>query len=293
MDHGSRFSVYLVLDRGDAEALRARREAVPSVSADSEVGASVLLAEDNPVNARVAVIALGKQGHRVTHVSSGEEALRALEAEPFDVVLMDLEMPGLDGLDTARMIRGGRVGGESRDVPIVAMTAHALSGYREKCVAAGMDGYISKPVNFGELNKIIQRLIARNRKDLQTPKGSEAPASHRGLMDWRAALARVGGDEDLLKELCGAFLEDLGAKISHITRAVAESDFGGMARLGHSLKGAAMVIAARSCTLLAEGLERAGKDHDPEGAERILRELAAERDKLKEIFSVAGRPAAG
>ncbi|HAA04384.1 MAG TPA: hypothetical protein DCE18_13655 [Syntrophobacteraceae bacterium] len=117
---------------------------------------NLLLAEDNPVNQRLAARVLEKHGHRVTVVENGLEALIALENKNFDLILMDIQMPDLDGLETARAIRKLEVG-SGRHIPIIALTAHALHGDRERCFEAGMDDYISKPIRTDNLLKIIEK----------------------------------------------------------------------------------------------------------------------------------------
>jgi CheY-like chemotaxis protein len=118
----------------------------------------ILLVEDNPINQKVAARLLEKRGHTVTVVNNGREALDALALRPFDLVLMDLSMPDMDGLTATALIRQ-REQGTDRRVPIVAVTAHALVGDRERCLAAGMDGYVSKPVNPGALLNVMAQVL--------------------------------------------------------------------------------------------------------------------------------------
>ncbi|MBY0230166.1 MAG: response regulator, partial [Gemmataceae bacterium] len=119
----------------------------------------VLLAEDNAVNQKLAVRLLEKRGHAVKVVGNGREAVAALQAEPFDVVLMDVQMPEMDGLEATRLVRERERGSGDR-VPIIALTAHAMKGDREHCLSVGMDGYLSKPLQPGELFDLVERLAA-------------------------------------------------------------------------------------------------------------------------------------
>jgi len=118
----------------------------------------ILLAEDNPVNQLLAARLLGKQGHSVAVAHNGREALERIEAQPFDLVLMDVQMPELDGLEATAAIREREktTGGH---IPIVAMTAHAMRGDQERCLAAGMDGYVSKPINVKELFSVVESVV--------------------------------------------------------------------------------------------------------------------------------------
>jgi CheY-like chemotaxis protein len=122
----------------------------------------ILLAEDNAVNQRLAIRLLEKQGHRVTVASDGREVLSAIDREEFDIVLMDIQMPEMDGLETTAAIRN-REQSSGRHMPIIAMTAHAMRGDRERCLAAGMDGYISKPIVSTELLESIEAVIGVQR----------------------------------------------------------------------------------------------------------------------------------
>ncbi|MBK8046806.1 MAG: response regulator [Anaerolineales bacterium] len=120
----------------------------------------MLLAEDNPINQKLAKLILHKQGYHVTVVGNGRAALAALETQPVDLVLMDIQMPEMSGIDATQTLRRLEVGTD-RHLPIIAMTAHAMKGDAEACLAAGMDDYIAKPVQAQELYRVIERVMAR------------------------------------------------------------------------------------------------------------------------------------
>ena len=131
---------------------------------------SVLLAEDNLVNQRLATRLLEKRGHRVTLAANGREALAALEKQAHDLVLMDVQMPEMDGLEATAMLRQGEKGSE-RHQPVIALTAHAMKGDQERCLAAGMDGYLTKPIRPQELDEILDKYVAiRRGSDAPTPQ---------------------------------------------------------------------------------------------------------------------------
>jgi len=160
-------STFHFTSRLRAQALASTLEASsPSTSAPLAAGAagnnqalSILLAEDHPVNRKLAVLILERQGHRVSSAENGREALAAVERGSFDLVLMDVQMPEMDGLEATLLIRE-REKGTGRHIPILAMTAHAIEGDREKCLAAGMDAYVSKPVRLAELLAAIAACTA-------------------------------------------------------------------------------------------------------------------------------------
>ena len=129
---------------------------------EAECKLRVLLAEDNPINQKLTVRMLEKRGHDVQVADTGEAAVALLGDESFDVVLMDVQMPGLDGLEVTGMVRRGETGAP-RNQPIIAMTAHAMSGDRERCLAAGTDGYVPKPVRAAELYQAVDDALARAR----------------------------------------------------------------------------------------------------------------------------------
>jgi len=182
------------------------REALPEAprveSEPTMVGLRILLAEDNAVNQRLAARLLEKRGHEVVIAGNGREALRALETQSFDAVLMDVQMPEMDGFEATRAIRAAERGTE-RHVPIVAMTAHAMRGDREACLAAGMDDYVSKPISSRDLCEKLERLTAGARQ-ARTPLLAPARAAEPPF-DRAGVPARLEGDEALLEELVATF----------------------------------------------------------------------------------------
>jgi two-component system, sensor histidine kinase and response regulator len=241
----------------------------------------VLLAEDSVVNQKLAVYLLEKWGHQVTVANNGLEALAAAEAQPFDLVLMDVQMPEMDGLEATAALRR-REQGSDRRLPIVAMTAHAMVGDRERCLAAGMDDYLSKPVRARELLVVIERVIA-GEGDSATVNGE----TH----DWSAALERLQGDRELLEEIAGVFREEAPKLLAQITEAVERDDAGALKLAAHTLKGALANFAATAAVEAARRLELMAKEGDLSLAGPALatleREIALLRPALEAIS--AGR----
>jgi len=243
----------------------------------------ILLAEDNPVNQRVARGILEKRGHQVVVVSNGREAVEAATLQQFDLVLMDVQMPELDGLAaTAEIRRQETLSGQY--TPIVAMTAHAMASDEARCLEAGMDGYISKPVDVRKLLATIHRL-ARPADANPTDEGATAPswnaqAAPREIFDIESVLARVEGDEDLLQELIALFQESAPLLIDEIESGVRGSDAPTVERAAHALKGALQSIGASSGAKAAAALEAAGRSADLTEAKHLLAALSEEYARL-------------
>jgi CheY-like chemotaxis protein len=242
----------------------------------------ILLAEDNIVNQRVAVGLLTKRGHEVTVANNGREALDALEKSAFDVVLMDVQMPEMGGLEATAVIRQREQehGGHLR---IVAMTAHAMNGDREKCLSGGMDGYMSKPIDPGMLYATLEHEPNAVQKVKPTAEPSSAPIDREGVMH------RLGGDEQLFGEVIKLFLEDCPARLAAIKEAVHCGDAEAIRTTAHALKGAAGNLSATGLFEAARTLERLGAEGRVEAAEAAWRHLSAKAaeviDALREMES--------
>jgi PAS domain S-box-containing protein len=210
----------------------------PPVAGPDGDGLRVLLAEDNPVNQRLALRLLEKLGHHVTLADNGLTVLERAAREGYDLILMDVQMPGLDGLAATRQIRQRELD-QGGHVPIIAMTARAMAGDRERCLEAGMDDYLAKPVDSAALGA----LLARYR-----------PQPAQLVLDWRAALQRLDGDADLLQELAVLFLADGPQLWQELTAALFAADTERSARAVHSLKGVLLNFGAARALAAAEQL---------------------------------------
>ncbi|MBC7260323.1 MAG: PAS domain S-box protein [Chloroflexi bacterium] len=246
----------------------------------------VLLAEDNPVNQRLATRLLEKRGHIVTVANNGREALALLERESFDVVLMDVEMPEMDGFAATAAIRE-REKSTGQHIPIVAMTAHAMKGDREKCLAAGMDEYISKPLKVVQLLEIVERLAAGGREAESAAPEPYVGAEPAFRLD--AALERVGGDKDLLREISEMFLTESQTLLSQVRQAIAQGDAALLKRAGHTLKGLARNFSADQAAQTALEVEQIGDEgrmgDAPAAAARLEAEVARLVQALREFLA--------
>jgi signal transduction histidine kinase/CheY-like chemotaxis protein len=240
----------------------------PKLPGPSAPRLRVLVAEDIAVNQTLAVRLLAKQGHEAVVVGDGAQALDALAGQHFDLVLMDLQMPVLDGLEATRLLRQReRERGTREHMAVIAMTAHAMRGDRERCVAAGCDDYVAKPMRFQELAAAIERCRSRSPAPAPAPEAAQAevdpePIASTYFFDYRLALREVDGDEELLRELAEVFLEDHPRLVAALREAVTGRDPERLRRAAHALKGAVANFAARDATAAARRLEAMGRDGD-------------------------------
>jgi PAS domain S-box-containing protein len=237
----------------------------------------VLVAEDNAVNRTLVVRLLQKRGHRATVASNGREALGALEREAFDVALMDVQMPELDGFETTAEIRA-RERTSGRHMPIVAMTAHAMKGDRERCLAAGMDGYVSKPIDGRKLFEAIERHAAAR-------IAARAPGA---ALDPEELLRRAGGDRGLMREMAELFLADAPRMLEAVRGALRTGDAPALAHAAHALKGSVSNFARGEATATALKLERMARSGALEEARaahgRMEEEVARVCQALRELL---------
>jgi len=228
-----------------------------SMETDTETSKSlqILLAEDNQVNQKLAMRLLEKRGHHVTIASNGREALSALEKKHFDLVLMDVQMPEMDGLEATRLLRE-KEKSSGQHQAVVAMTALVMKGDRERCMAAGMDGYLSKPIRQQELDDVLDTYLALDRPSLFLSKPDDLPETSVCVEE---LLERIDGDRGFLSELLVLFLGDYPAQIQSAREAMAINDAVELQRVGHALKGALGNLAAPIASGIAGELESMGR----------------------------------
>lgn len=225
----------------------------------------ILVAEDNPVNQAVVVRMLEKMGHTLTIAHNGNQALSMLGSAVFDLVLMDVQMPEMDGLTATRRIRENEKATGSH-IPIVAMTAHAMKGDRERCLQAGMDGYITKPLSSHGIEETIADILgtAYVGTGYKAPESASVPDSIpvRSSASWDPvhALAKLDGDESLLRELVQIFLDEAPKQLATLQRAIETGDLETIERTSHSLKGELSCLGLANAADKARDLERMGQE---------------------------------
>jgi len=246
----------------------------------------ILLAEDNPVNQEVAAAMLRRRGHQVTIVENGRLAVEAVEQERFDVVLMDVQMPEMDGLTATRAIRA-RYGPD--DLPIVAMTANVLAGEREQCLTAGMTGYVGKPFKPHELFAAVEGWGREG--DARSAGRSENAGKAVDLEGFRSTLEQAGV-ADVLPDMLRTFLEDAPGRLAALEEATARADPSGIQHAAHAFKSAAGTIHAHRLAELLRQAEAHGRAGQTEGAVSLLddirRETASVCDALRGALGGAG-----
>jgi two-component system, sensor histidine kinase and response regulator len=256
------------------------RESKSPVSVSPPVrptGLKVLLAEDNAVNRRLATALLEKRGFIVTAAENGQKAVDILEEQTVDLVLMDVQMPVMDGLAATRAIRT-KEQSIGTHLPIIALTAHAMKGDRERCLDAGADEYVTKPIRVAELFTIIDRLLGAAVRALPAPTVPSEPVSR--VLDPAALLERVEGDRELLEELARLFAQECPANMVAIRQAQDARDANLLERLAHTLKGASYSVSAPRVSAAALELESGARAGSLDHTDELIVKLQQEVDLL-------------
>ena len=244
----------------------------------------ILLAEDNPMNQKLAVALLKKAGYSIEAVENGKLAVEAVNRKPYDLILMDVQMPEMDGFEATKVIRQRK--DERRNTPIVAMTAHAMKGDRERCLGAGMDDYVSKPIEPQELLDAIKKWVTSEADDQE---GTEAVRGHENLrsadpiVNIEAVLQnRFDGDAGFFAEMLREFLGYASKELENLERSLGTNDCKTVETEAHGLKGAAGNLGARRIAELSLDLELAGRTGELSGASATLENLRAELKRMRE-----------
>ncbi|MEQ9409525.1 MAG: response regulator [Fuerstiella sp.] len=258
-------------------------DAAQDVAAEQDAIAprKILLAEDGKANQKLAMGLLTQWGHDVKLAENGQEAVELWQQEEFDVILMDVQMPVLDGMEATSRIRQLEAD-TGRHIPIIAMTARAMKGDRERCLAAGMDDYVSKPIRKPQLLKALKALSPEPKP--AAPAAASPTAASPGVpehqsaacpVDWDAALETTDHDRSILLAIVEATVEEIPDVFDRLQQAVADQDVSAAERLAHTIKGAALSVAARPLVDIAAAIEQDAEQQDLKAAEQRLPELKA------------------
>lgn len=288
---GSEFFFTLLLKVGDeSKVKRIDEQVLRSLAWNKE--AYILLVEDNKVNVEVATYFIKEMGHKLEFAENGKKAVEMVSKHDFDLVLMDIEMPVMDGYEATRQIREGKAGEEKKDIPIIAMTAHAGNQFREKCIAAGMNDYITKPVDDTELAIRIATFLSEDMGALTLEQlafeGDENATASRGeeissetvVVDVEKALRLYGGDRAFFETLCGVYVDESQKLVDKIEEALEVEDAPLAGTHAHALKSAAASIGAEKAREIAVAMEKAGKNNDVELTRKLLVDFSEMNKKV-------------
>ena len=253
--------------RGDARGIFAGKKKQEENSGPSH---RILVVEDNPVNRKLAQKLLEKSGHQVHLAANGEEACEAIRLHEFELVLMDLQMPVMGGLEATRKIRASELG-TGRHTPIVAMTAHAAAQDQRQCEEAGMDGYVSKPIRAEFLRSEIERVTGGD----MGKQPAEAAAEQPRQFDWdlKELMERLGGDQEFLRELLVMFREDVRMNLEKSRKAMEECDFELLTRTAHTMKGMLRNLSMGAAAEKAAALEKTSGENLQRESQELLEGL--------------------
>ena len=259
----------------------------------TSLGARILLTEDNPTNQTVALGILRKLGLKADVANNGIEAIRALERQAYDLVLMDVQMPLMDGITATRQIRGESSTAMNPRVPIIAMTAHARTSDRDKCLEAGMDDYVSKPVSPKLLTEALQRWLPQSDDKPSEIKAGEAPAGGAPdgapvVFDRAGMLERLMDDQDLADAVIEAFLADTPHQLEALRSLTGLKDLQGAQTRAHTIKGASSSIGGEELRALALEMEMACQQGNLEFVAAHLDELELRFVRLKGALTNKG-----
>jgi signal transduction histidine kinase/DNA-binding response OmpR family regulator len=236
----------------------------------------ILVAEDNVVNQKVALRILERLGYRADTVANGREAIEALERIPYDLVLMDVQMPEIDGFEATRWIREPQSGSSNPDIPIIAMTAHSMKGDRERCLAAGMNGYVSKPVSPSALEEALEKYLKPARTSHEGVEEGKAPPGSPVRMHRIQEVA--DGDMEFERELIETFLSDMAHRLEALESALHDEDWDRVELVAHAMRGSSANAGAVRLQEISSRLEQ-------QGAHRAFGESPATLADLKSEFS--------
>jgi len=259
--------------------------AAPASAGLNKVAARILVAEDNGTNREVALAQLQKLGYKATAVTNGAEAVEAVQRGAFDLVLMDCQMPVMDGFEATHRIRN-LTRREWADIPIIAVTANAMSGDRDRCLREGMNDYLAKPVELGPLQDVLAKWLPASRAGdgAQTPEpfGDQAAET---IFDSEALLRRVMGDRQLASKVIKGFLDSAPAQLDNLRTRLAEADGPGTRSQAHQIKGAAATVGAEGLSAIALAIEREGAAGQLENCRDLLPRAFDEFERFRDALA--------
>jgi CheY-like chemotaxis protein len=251
----------------------------------------VLLVEDNRVNQLVAEEMLTALGIKVVVTENGDEAIQKISSEesPFDLILMDCQMPVMDGYQATRALRHGRAGDQHQSTPVIAMTAHAMTGDKERCLASGMNDYLAKPVDPGLLTSMLERWLLTDEINQESSVSDAVvfrsqPQAGETIWDRQQALKRVVGNEKLLNQLIDMFRSEQPVRLSEMTQLLDGGRYDALREIAHNLKGVAGNLGLIAIQKVAAKLDQDIRTGNTNTAGQMLDELHEETARLTELL---------
>ena len=241
---------------------------------------NILLAEDNLINQKVSLRILQASGYKASAVNNGAEAIKAVEEGDYDLVLMDIQMPEVDGFAATEQIRNFE--DDKRDIPIVALTAHAMMGYREKCLKAGFNEFLSKPIATKDMFAVIDDLL--HIKNAPVPEEQTNQQTDNSLFDFERLKKVSANDFDFEKDLLSSYVDDVEKKCTQLEDFLAAKDLEGIIHLAHTIKGASYSVGAQKVGDEAFGIEISAKSGDLQSVEDRLQHLINALEDTKEVL---------
>ena len=286
---GSSFSFSLSFEKWKERRLedlkKREREVLPARTRVSDP--TVLVVEDNAVNRELVRLLLAKAGYEATLAENGREAVDILSTKRFGLVLMDIQMPVMDGYEATATIRDPSSSVLDHTVPVIALTAHAVEGFRDECLSRGMDDYLPKPFSSADLLGLLYKWLP-----MKTPRAAPEPvqagatstASDQDIFDADGFFSKLFNDREEGKELLELFIESVPDDLEQLQRAIEGGEYDTAAKTAHTMKGTAGNACARSMSRCAKALQLAAKEEDPERTRRLFEELLAIFDKVREAM---------
>ncbi len=280
--------------RSESVEKQLSRTDISPISENRKENFRILVAEDNPVNQMVALGILKNAGYACGSAATGIEAVNALSTTLYHLVLMDIQMPEMDGFEATRIIRSGVRGPGSEDspsprtsnlVPIIAMTAHAMKGDRERCLKSGMNGYVSKPIQIREFLDAVEKELSKNKTVFVCEAEKKEAGAQPDIFDREELMERVGGNEDICKQVVKLFMDNLPEYIRKLRTALQKNDARQIQFQAHTVKGMAANVAAHRMHSIASELEDAGEEAAWEKISLLITEMESEfKNVLSALF---------
>jgi signal transduction histidine kinase/HPt (histidine-containing phosphotransfer) domain-containing protein len=283
LDEGSRFYFNVVLEKGDEQAVQKQlsiekyQKKVDLTELNQKSIQHILVIDDNHSNLKVAEKFLNKYGYKPYLEPDVEKAFEVMNRIRFDVILMDIEMPEMDGLEATRKIRNGEVGNQNIHVPIIAMTAHALSSHRQKCFEAGMNDYITKPVNFNELKITIDRVLKLTANEYDSScEQKKIQNKEKQIINSKQAIARLEGDKALYNLLLQNFKKEYETRMENIKKCIESKDLKKIILHSHSFKSESEIIGAEFLSSICKEIESDANNNLFENMHYLYQQLTKE-----------------